>query len=66
MPKPTVNETKKEFISRCISVVSKEEDKEDWDKDKIIAYCYSLWREKDSSIDIIKEFFLKENADVIK
>ncbi len=41
MPKPKPEESKKDFISRCISVVAKE--KRSWDKDRVVAYCYVLW-----------------------
>ena len=48
MPKPSENETKEEFISRCIAYVKKEKD---WENDRVAAYCYSIWRDdKKSSI----------------
>ena len=47
MPTPKNNESKNDFIPRCISYVSKE--KPDWEQDKVSAYCYSIWREKSSS-----------------
>jgi hypothetical protein len=46
MPKPQEDETRKEFISRCIEYVSKEKD---WDQDQVAAYCYHIWREENSS-----------------
>jgi hypothetical protein len=49
MPTPNKNETKQEFISRCIKQVSNEDDKQDWGQDRIQAYCYSLWKENSES-----------------
>ena len=45
MPQPRKGESEKEFINRCIPYVSKEHG--DWDNDKVIAVCYSLWKNRD-------------------
>lgn len=46
MPKPRQNETRDEFISRCMSVVSKESDKRDWPRRRMLGYCNGLWRQE--------------------
>jgi hypothetical protein len=43
MPKPRKNETRKQFISRCIPYVHKE--RPSWENDHIIAYCFGVWKE---------------------
>lgn len=43
-PKPRAGETKKDFISRCISYVHKEHPS--WASKKVQAVCYSYWRDR--------------------
>ena len=47
MPTPNKNETKEEFISRCVSYVAKE--KPEMERDQTLAYCFSLWEENSSA-----------------
>lgn len=42
MPKPRKNETKEEFMNRCVPIVIKEGKK----KDQAIAICNSLYKNK--------------------
>ena len=52
MPTPNKNETQKEFVSRCIPYVMKEDTSRD--SKQAAAICYSIWREskKKSSREI--------------
>lgn len=53
LPKPRSNEKKKEFVSRCISTLSKEKDdkgNDRWgDDEQRIAVCYKQWETKEES-----------------
>ena len=47
MPKPHDNETKSEFISRCISYMEENEKDKFPTKEQRIAVCYSYWDKHD-------------------
>lgn len=53
LPKPKSSEQEKDFISRCISTLSKEKDdkgNERWpDNEQRIAVCYKQWEVKEES-----------------
>lgn len=53
MPSPRQNEPKEDFISRCISTVTKE--KNGMSSEQIIAYCYSLYRQKNTKKRTVKK-----------
>ena len=53
MPTPKQNEPKQDFISRCISTVTKENN--GMKKEQIIAYCYILYKQKNSKKRTIKK-----------
>lgn len=59
MPKPKPNETKKEFISRCVPYVLKEGTAKD--NKQAVAICNSIWKKhlKEKAVNIF-EFVLKE------
>jgi hypothetical protein len=44
MPTPNSNETKQQFVSRCIEYMMKEGGRE---QKQCIAICYSIWDNKD-------------------
>ena len=48
MPKPNKNETKDEFISRCMGY----DDMQKYDQKQRAAICYSYWDRKDETIDM--------------
>jgi hypothetical protein len=50
MPEVKPGESEKEFIPRCISYVSKEHS--DWDNDKCVAVCYSIYRRSKENAEI--------------
>lgn len=58
LPIPKFNENEKEFISRCITVISKEKDDKGnirWpDNEQRVAVCYSQWENKNESNIIFK------------
>ena len=47
MPKPREDETKEEFISRCISYMEENEKDRFPSREQRIAVCYSYWENKD-------------------
>ena len=47
MPKPREDETKEEFISRCISYMEENERDKFPSREQRIAVCYSYWENKD-------------------
>ena len=59
MPKPNPNESKKDFIARCVPYVLKEGTAKD--NKQAVAMCYSIWKQhrKNSAINKF-EFILKE------
>lgn len=53
IPKPKSGEKKEEFISRCVSILSKEEkdgEKIYPDNDQRLAICFSSWEDKNEDI----------------
>lgn len=53
MPRPKSDETKSEFVSRCMSQVNNEEGKKDWPKERKLAHCYGIWEQyKESSSEL--------------
>lgn len=58
-PKP--NETKSEFIGRCVPVVIDE----GRPKDQAIAICYSMWRKKHPGAKAIKSDTLSSLKDTL-
>ena len=42
MPKPKIDETKEEFIKRCIPIV----ESEGYPQKQAIAICYSIWKKE--------------------
>lgn len=46
MPKPYEDETKEEFISRCISYMEENEKDQFPTREQRIAVCYSYWEDK--------------------
>lgn len=53
MPRPKSGESKSDFMSRCVSQVHNESDKKDWENDRVVAYCNSLWEQyKESSSEM--------------
>ena len=61
MPSPNPNETKEEFVARCIPYVKKE--KPDWQQEHVVAYCFGIWKEnssqriRDNAKEIIKSLY---------
>lgn len=47
MPNPLPNETKEEYIPRCVSFMIKNENRK---QNQAFAICYSLWKRKDENI----------------
>ena len=43
MPKPSENESKEEFISRCVSMVKEEGTAKD--NEQAVAICFSMWEQ---------------------
>lgn len=48
MPKPNKNESKKEFIARCMAY----DDMQKYDNKQRAAICYSYWENKSEQVDI--------------
>jgi hypothetical protein len=63
MPKPLPNETKDEYIPRCISFMHKEGK---YPQKQGIAICYSMWenkdKKKDESIETRINLFLEQGT----
>lgn len=57
MPRPRSDETRDDFISRCMSVVSNEKDKQDWSDKRKAAYCHGLWEQSKESSNTIKKAY---------
>lgn len=57
MPKPIKNETKNDFLSRCISYVSDEFP--NWNNTKVVAHCYTIWDAAEAK-EIILRFLDKK------
>ena len=52
MPTPNPNESQNKFIGRCVPYVQKEHP--EWEQKKCVAVCYSLWKNRKKSVDILK------------
>jgi hypothetical protein len=66
MPKPNRNETKQEYITRCIPYMIENEGKE---RDQAVAMCYSFWEQyqkEDKDIIAKIEDFLAEDGNADK
>lgn len=60
MPEPGKDETREEFVSRCIPIVL--EDGTAKDQDMAVAVCNSMWEEAKKSVDETKLIFMWEEA----
>ena len=45
MPTPRKDETRNEFVTRCMQDISDEEDKQGWTKHHKLGFCFGLWKE---------------------
>lgn len=46
MPKPTNDETKDEFLARCIPMVMEEMSPGEQDQDRAVAKCNGIWENR--------------------
>lgn len=65
MPSPKDNETREEFIKRCMEDVYDEwtgDPDETWDEERAYAYCINLWEDKEESSlkELILNYFNRE------
>jgi hypothetical protein len=44
MPTPKKDETRDEFLTRCMTTISDEDDKKDWTKEHKLGFCFGLWK----------------------
>jgi hypothetical protein len=53
-PDPNPGEKQVDFINRCIPYIKKEHP--EWEHDKVVAVCYSIWKDKGNSQENFKNF----------
>lgn len=58
--KPKKNESKNEFISRCVKDLSDNDEYKD--QDQRLAVCYSMWERKDEKLEDKIDKYLKEQT----
>jgi len=70
MPTPRKDETKSEFVTRCMQDIADEEDKKDWTKEHKLGFCYGLWKEHIKSsmdrfkLEVIRALYGLEEKDI--